>query len=65
MVLSIISLPLYVVLTQPLVGSSSGAGVCVCLVELMAEPISRSQLREWYPEKPLAYVTPCCSISLF
>lgn len=69
--LSIISLPFYVILTQPFGGGSgsgrgSGAGgVRVFLVQLTAEPASRSQLREWYPEKSLAMCTfPCCSIFL-
>lgn len=44
----------FVILTQP----PSGGGLC--MVELMAGPASRSQLREWYPEKSLAM----CNASL-
>ena len=70
--LSIISLPFYVILTQ-LFGGGSGSGcgrgaggVCVSLVELTAEPASRSQLREWCPEKSFAMCTfPHCSIFSF
>lgn len=44
----------FVILTQP----PSGGGFC--MVELMAGSASRSQLREWYPEKSLAI----CNVSL-
>lgn len=47
----------FVILTQP---PSGGGGGGLCMAELMAGPASRSQLREWYPEKSLAM----CNASL-
>ena len=64
--LSILSSPLYVILTQQFGDSNNSAGrggdggadACVCLRwRHRAEPASRAQLREWYPEKSLDMCT--------